>query len=741
MNHLLTTILCSTLAFAPNSMQAKEKEPHHTSNQITIDNIVNGKYNGQRIHGVRPASSGDTYTQMSADRKRIIRRSFKTGKDIETLFDAEQARGPLQLKSIDNYILSPDGRRILLQTNTKPIYRRSFTATYYIYDIPNQSFEPLSDGGPQQVPIFSPDGSMIAFARNNNLFLVKLFFGNAESQITTDGKFNEVLNGIPDWVNEEEFSTNRSFCFTADSRMIAWVRYDESKVPTYPIQMFKGAAPTITANDAYPGDYVYKYPVAGELNSSVSVKSYNIKSHKTLTLNVPLDADGYIPRIYPTNDANKLAVVTLNRHQDQMDIYMVNPRTTLAQLALRETAKCYVKETAYERLTFYPNQFVISSGRNGYQNLYLYSLTGELIRPLTSGKQDVTAFYGYNPKTGECYYQSIDKTPIRRAVYKTNRKGAVTRLSQKEGTNDAIFSSDFRYFMNVYSNATTPYITTLCRADGQPTSTLLSNEKIEKEVAQFGSKKEFFSFTTADNIKLNGWMIKPKDFDPNKKYPVLMFQYSGPGSQQVRDQWAIGFYPGAVYETYLNQHDYIVACVDGRGTGARGDAFEKCTYLQLGKLEAIDQVQTAKYLGSLPYIDAQRIGIWGWSFGGFNTLMSMSEPDHVFKAGIAVAAPTNWKFYDTVYTERYMRTPQENAFYQDNPISRANHLAGHLLLIHGSADDNVHYRNCAEYTEALVQANKQFDMQIYTNRNHSIYGGNTRRHLFNRMTNFIFNNL
>ena len=677
--------------------------------QLTLEDITGGKYNPQYVYGVNPMKDGESYTQLSDDSKRIIRRSFKTGKEIEVLFDADQARGDAKLKAIDGYIMSPDERRILLRTQTKPIYRRSYTAEYYIYDVQNKKYEPLSDGGPQQMPLFSPDGNVIAFVRDNNLFLVKLLFGNAESQVTKDGKFNEVINGLPDWVNEEEFTTARSFDFSSDSQMLAWVRYDESKVPVYSIQEFKGAYPTRQEYDEYPGAYNYKYPVAGAKNSDVTVMTFDIKNRVTRTLKLPLDSDGYVPRIHFTSDPAKLAVVTLNRHQNRMDIYMANPRSTECKLAVREENAKYVPETAYGSLKFY----------------------------------DVSAFYGYDAQNGRFYYASHQESPLRTAVYSIDKSGKERKLSTEVGTNNATFSTSMKYFLNIYSSATQPPVTTLRDAvNGKVISTMVDNKALKDNVTPLLGQKEFFTFKTSEGVELNGWMIKPRNFDASKKYPVIMYQYSGPGSQEVTDSWNMGFYPGGQWERYMANQGFVFVCVDGRGTGSRGADFEKCTYLNLGDKESKDQVEAALYLGSLPYVDKDRIAIWGWSFGGFNTLMSMSEGRKVFRAGVAVAAPSNWKYYDTVYTERYMRTPKENPTgYAVNPIERAANLSGDLLLIHGTADDNVHFRNFTEVSEAYVQQGKMFRQQIYTNRNHSIFGGNTRLHLFKTISDYFVEKL
>ncbi len=720
----------------------KGEVAHAQEGKIKLQDVTNGVYWPKQIDGVNPMNDGESYTQLSPDHKRIVRHSFKTGKEIATVFDVETARGAKKLPCIDGYIMSPDEHRILIQTETKGIYRRSYTAVYYIYDVRNNTLEPLSEGGPQQVPLFSPDGNVIAFARGNNLFLVKLLFGNAEVQVTKDGKFNEVINGLPDWVNEEEFTTNRSFDFSADSKVLAWVRYDESQVPIYSMQEFKGLYPARSEFDAYPGTYDYKYPVAGQKNSEVKVMTFDIKNRVTRTLDVPLDKDGYIPRIKFTSDPTKLAVITLNRHQSQMDVYMANPLSKVCKLVLREKNEKYVRETAYTQMKFYDGHFSLLSERSGFQHLYWYNLGGQLEAQITKGNFEVTDFYGYDARTGSFYYASTQESPLRRAVYKADKQGRVKKLSSSVGTNSAKFSKTMKYYMNVYSSAQQPPVTTLCDNNGKTITTLIDNADLKAKVEKVAGKKEFFQFTTSEGVQLNGWMVKPRDFDASKKYPVVMYQYSGPGSQEVTDSWNLGFYGAGIFESYLTEQGFICACVDGRGTGARGADFEKCTYLQLGLRESQDQVETAIYLGSLPYVDKANIGIWGWSFGGFNTLMSMSEGRPVFKAGVAVAAPSNWKYYDTVYTERYMRTPNENAAgYAINPMERAANLSGSLLLIHGTADDNVHFRNVAEMSEALVQANKQFEMQIYTNRNHSIYGGNTRYHLLTRMCDFFKRNL
>ena len=725
-------VLCATLLFAASAMLAGER--------LDLKAVAGGDFAGEALTRVEPMADGETYAQISKDGKQVVKYSFKTGKQVGVIFDANAVRGA-NIGSIDGYVMSPDGRRMLIQTHTKRIYRRSFTAEYYIYTLGNSSVVPLSDGGPQQTPIFSPDGNQIAFVRDNNIFLVKLLYDNAESQVTKDGKRNEVINGIPDWVNEEEFATNSSMVFTADSKQICWIRYDESAVKEYSMQMFKGSNPSMDEYADYPGFYSYKYPVAGGENSKVAVYSYDIKSRQTRKMQLPLDADGYIPRIKMTSDPTKVAIFTLNRHQDNLSIYMANPLSTVCQLVIQDKVDKYFKEEAMANIKITDRHILMPSDRDGYMHLYLYTLGGQLKRRVTRGNYEVTDVYGYDEATGDVYYAANELGPQDKQVYVAHQNGKTERLTAREGYNSATFSAGYKYFINTWSDINTPVVYTLNNNSGKVLSTLVDNKGLKEKLAAYDlGTRELFSFTTSEGVKLNGWMVKPAGFDASRRYPVIMYQYGGPGNQQVLNSWNIGMCgQGALLEQYMAQQGYIVVCVDGRGTGGRGAEFEKCTYLRLGELEAKDQVETALWLGSQPYVDKNCIGIWGWSYGGWNTLMSMSEGRPVFRAGVAVAPPTSWRYYDTVYSERYMRTPKENPSGYDevNPMARVDKLSGALLICHGLADDNVHFQNTAEYTEALVQADKDFKENIYTNRNHSIYGGNTRNHLFRQIVNFF----
>ena len=707
--------------------------------KLTLPDITSGKFAAKTVNGIYPIEGTDTYARISQDGERVVCCSFKTGKELSVLFDVKNTMG-CKIDGFDDYVLSPDGKRMLIQTKTERIYRRSFKADFYIYNIESRRLDRLSDGDKQQIPTWSPDGQQVAFVRGGNIFLVKLLYDNAEIQVTKDGKFNEVINGLPDWVNEEEFGFNSALTFNADGTMICWLRYDESKVKTYSLEMYKGMKPAKEEYDTYPGFYSYKYPKAGEDNSTVSAWSYDIKSHKINRLQVPLDADGYMPRIKPTNDPMRIVVYTMNRHQDDLCLYAVNPRSTVAQLIIKEHVDKYVREEAMEGVKFVGDKILLPSDRSGYTKLYIYNMNGQLQRTIGDGNYDITSVYGYDPKTGDVYYQAAALGATDRQVYVTHKNGKTVRLTDREGWNTAFFSGDFQYFVNTWSDYNTPYVFTTRTREGKLINTIEDNKAVKQLVSDYGfCKREPFSFTTSEGVVLNGWMVKPKDFDANKKYPVIMHQYSGPGSQQVTNSWSAGSMgQGGAFDSYLAQEGFIVVSVDGRGTGGRGSEFEKCTYLNLGNLESKDQVETALYVGSLPYVDKDRIGIWGWSYGGFNTLMSMSEGRGVFRAGVAIAPPTNWKYYDSVYTERYMRTPKENPDgYATNPIERAPKLHGALLICHGTADDNVHPQNTYEYSEALVQADKDFRELFYTNRNHSIFGGNTRNHLLRQVAQFF----
>lgn len=711
--------------------------------EISLEDVVGGRYRARGYYGASPLPDGVSYATI--DGSCLMRHSYETGEVVDTLLDTRNAKGA-QVEAFSAYCFSPDQRYVLLTTHRQDIYRRSYTAQHYVYDTRTNTLEPLSQNGPQECPLFAPNSRLIGFVRAGNLFVKDLQTGT-ETAITSDGLFNHIINGKPDWVYEEEFEYNRAFDFSADSRHIAWMRTDESRVRTFHFPWYQGTNPQLSDYALYPGSYEYKYPKAGELNSLVSVHCHNLTTGASITVDLPLDSDGYIPRLQFTTNPRKLAIVTLNRRQDRCDLYFADPQTGNCQLAIRETNDRYINVAYYHSLTLALaaakekglDQFTLLSERDGWQHLYLYDLDGKLVRQLTSGEFNVTAYYGADPQQRNFYYASNEGSPLEQYIHKVDRKGKKTLLTPQKGFHTALFSADMSHFVHTFSDLLTPPITSLCDNKGNTLRVVEDNEALKETYARLRIRQpELFTFTTSEGIELNGWMVKPADFSPDSLYPVLMYQYSGPGDQQVHNSWNNGNALGLIWEHRLAQKGYIVACVDGRGTGGRGEAFQKCTYMTMGDLESKDQVETALHLASLPYVDDQRIAIWGWSFGGFNTIMAMTEGRPAFRCGVAVAPVTDWRFYDSAYTERYMRTPQENPTgYDTSPLHRFNQLKGDLLLIHGLADDNVHFQNTAELAEQLTQAGIPFEMHTYTNRNHSIYGGNTRLHLFQRIERFL----
>lgn len=710
---------------------------------LTLEDIQRGVYGAQRPRVMRPYYKGAQYTQLNTGRTTVELRNYSDGALAQTLVDITTLGQP-SLKSLDNYEFSPDGQWLLLQTDTRSIYRRSFTARFFLYNLATQQVAAVAEGKPIQCPIFSKDGSRMAYVSSNNIYTFATAAPQQVKQVTTDGQQNKVINGIPDWVYEEEFGFNCGMTFTSDAQHLCWIRWDESQVEQYTLQLFQGEKPALTDNADYPGEYTYKYPKAGHDNAKVSAWAYNIATAQTQQLNVPMDADGYIPRIVTGSKAANVYYYTMNRHQDNLHIYDVDAKSGSVKEMMHEQIDKYITEDAMSGISFTDRHILVPSDRSGYMQLYLYDHNGKLLRQVTRQPLIVTEVYGYDEATGDTYYQATNGNATERAVYVTHKNGKTDCLTPKKGWNTAAFSADYRYFIHSWSDADTPWQYAVADRKGNTVKVLEDNHALQQKLQPLQlSKKRFFTFTTSEGVELNGVMILPRQMDESKKHPVVMYQYSGPGSQQAVNSWSLGSTGGnALFDHYLTEKGFIVVIVDGRGTGARGADFEKCTYLELGDKEAKDQVETALYLGTLPYVDKDNIGIWGWSYGGFCTLMSMSEGRPVFKAGVAVAAPTNWKYYDSVYTERFMRTPKENANgYAINPITRATQLHGELLLCHGLADDNVHPQNLFEYSERLVQAGKDFRELVYTNRNHSIYGGNTRRHLFKQIVDFFVENL
>ncbi|OCB71040.1 dipeptidyl-peptidase-4 [Flavobacterium glycines] len=701
--------------------------------KISVESIYRGMFRTQDMDELHSLQKSNQYTVLnynqSAQSTQIDLYDFATLQKTATIIDSKDHKG---MPGIDSYVFDSNEKMLLLACNSNQIYRHSFTADYYLYDISKKELTRLFDFQIQE-PTFSPDGTKIAFARENNLYVYDLA-SKITTQITTDGQKNAIINGICDWVYEEEFEFVRAFDWSADSKKIVYIRFDESQVPEFSMTVFN--------KELYPAVNTFKYPKAGEKNSEVSLYIFDVVSKDSKTVNLSNYTDFYIARIKWTNDANVLSAQVLNRHQDNLDLLFIDGNSAAKKVVLNEKDKAYVDVT--DNLTFLKdNSFIWTSEKDGFNHIYYYDKTGQLKNQVTKGNWEVTAFYGLDEKTNTVFYQSTENGSINRGVYKIGLKGNnKVALSNELGTNEATFSPNFDYYIRTFSSATQPTTYTLNEVkSGKEVKVIQNNAALSGRLKEYNlPTKEFFVLKTEKGNELNVWIIKPKDFDASKKYPVFMTQYSGPGSQQVANQWnSLDDY----WCLMLTQQGYIVVCVDGRGTGFKGAAFKKVTQLQLGKYEVEDQIDAAKVIGNYPYVDKSRIGIFGWSYGGFMASNCILKGNDIFKMAIAVAPVTNWRFYDSVYTERYMHTPQENASgYDDNsPINFANRLKGKYLLIHGSADDNVHLQNSMEMMNALIQANKQFDSQIYPDCNHGIYGGMTRIQLFNKMTNFIIENL
>lgn len=705
--------------------------------KITLEDIfVKGTFRAQTVTGLRSMNDGEHYTTLENGTK-IVKHSYKTGEIVEILFDITKIEDA-GITSFSDYEFSQDETKILFTTNIKPIYRRSFTAEYYVWNSVTEEFGPLSQKGAQQVATFSPDGDRVAFVRENNIFIKNLKFGS-ESQVTFDGKKNEIINGIPDWVYEEEFGFNKAIWWSPDNKFLAYIRFDEREVPEFSIPMYAGAAPTLEENKLYPGEETYKYPKAGEKNSVVQALVYEIRSKTSIPVDVGDKTDIYLPRLKWTPDGNDLVVMRLNRFQNELDMLLANPYTGDTRPLITEKNDRYIAESFLDDFTFLENgNFVITSERNGWSHLYLYDRQGFELAQLTDGEFDVTKFYGYDEDQEVYYYQAAAESPLRREVYFISQdKKDQGKLSKLAGTNEVVFSKNYKYYINYYSSSTTPNLITLHEnKKGEQIRILQDNTVLKNTLTYFNiTTKEFFQFITSEGVELNGYMIKPDGFDPSKKYPVLITQYSGPNSQTVTDSWG----RGVGYYDYLAQEGFLIVGVDPRGTGARGEDFRKITYQQLGKYESEDMVEAVKYLGTLDFVDKNNIGIMGGSYGGFMVLLTMQKGGELVKAGVSMAPVTSWRFYDTVYTERFMRTPQQNpeGYDENSPLSHAGDIKGNLLIIHGSADDNVHAQNTFEFTEKMVQEGVQFDMAIYTNRRHGIRGGNTSMHMYTKITHFL----
>jgi dipeptidyl-peptidase-4 len=704
---------------------------------FTLEDVFKkGTFSTKGMRGLRSMQDGNTYLSVETDEKTKVRyvakNNYLDGKQNSILFKETD----LVYKG-DTLPISTDFNntetKVLIPVDEEAIYRRSSKANYFVYDLLSKKITEVSAKGKQLFATFSPDGNSVAFVRDNNLFVKNLINGE-EKQLTSDGKNNEVINGRSDWVYEEEFSFAQAFYWSPDGKKIAFYKFNEKEVPEFSMTMFDGL---------YPTEYKYKYPKPGEKNAIVSIHVYDLASSNTKTVDIGTESDQYIPRIRWTQDANTVCVLRMNRHQNKVEYLLANASTGATNTMMTETDKYYV-DIEKEQLTFLNNgkQFINVSEKDGFNHIYLYDLSGKQIAQITKGAWEVSDIYGIDQKNGLVYYQSSESSPLQRDVYVIGLNGKGKRkISTQAGTNTASFSTTFNYYILANSSAKSPSYVSLHTNKGAVIRVLEDNAKAKAKFAEYQlSPTEFFSLTTSEGVNLNGYMIKPADFDPNKKYPVFMYVYGGPGSQNVADSWS-----GSrnMWFNYLAQKGYIIACVDNRGTGARGAEFKKMTYQNLGHYETIDQIEAAKWLAKQSYVDGSRIGIWGWSYGGYMSSLCITKGADTFKMAIAVAPVTTWRYYDSIYTERYLRTPQENAkgYDENSPINFADKLKGKFLLIHGTADDNVHFQNSVMFSEALIQANKSFEQAYYPNKNHGIFGGNTTIQLYTKMTDFILNNL
>ncbi|OUS03523.1 S9 family peptidase [Flavobacteriales bacterium 33_180_T64] len=699
--------------------------------QITLEEIWDGSFRTERMDALHSMKNGQQYSVLNFENKasQIDIYDYKTLSKVKTLVNSADIS---EINYFTNYTFSNDETKVLLATEVEAIFRRSSLGKFFIYDTKSNKTSLVSEEKIQE-PTFSPDGTKIAYGLNNNLYVKNLNTGSTE-QITFDGEKNKIINGITDWVYEEEFSFVRAFEWNDDSNKIAFIRFDEANVPEFSMDVY--------GQNLYQTQDVFKYPKAGEANSLVSLHIYNLSSKKSGEVKLSKAYnDFYIPRVKWTNDANVLSVQYMNRHQDELDLWMINAESLKGDLVLAETDKAYIDVTF--NLTFLKdNSFIWTSEKDGFNHIYHYDKTGKLINQVTLGDWEVTNYYGYNEKSKRIFYQSTEDGSINRSVYSIGLNGKKKkRLTKSTGTNAASFSADFTYFINSFSSATNPPEFTLNNSKtGDLVKSIKDNDKLAQKLSNYKTSQKEFSTININGNDLNMWMIKPANFDENKTYPLFMYQYSGPGSQQVANRWN-----GAndYWYQHLAQEGYIVVCIDGRGTGFKGAAFKKVTQNELGKYEVEDQIAAAKKLAKLPYIDENNIGIWGWSYGGFMSSNALFKGNDTFSMAIAVAPVTSWRFYDSIYTERYMTTPQENptGYDENSPINHVDKLKGDFLLIHGTGDDNVHVQNTMRMVEALIQADKQFEWMLYPDKNHGIYGGNTRLHLYKKMTNFIHDTL
>lgn len=720
-----TTLLLSSTLYSNLSIAQSSKR------EITLEDIwKKGTFAAASVPGFNVLNDGKRYVKVE-NKGDINIYDLKSNKAQGQLLSAKELINNGDTINMSSFEFSADEQKMLILTDPNPVYRHSTLYFVYIYDTKSKTFSKLDQDQVMHAS-FSPDATKVAYVKENNLYIKDLKNGSTTA-LTNDGKTNKIINGNCDWVYEEEFSFTKAYEWSSKGNFISYYKFDESKVKDFTMFYDEGKD--------YPIQYTYKYPKAGEDNSLVSIHIYDVNEGITKNINIGSVTDQYIPRIKWTNNDEQLSIIRLNRHQNHLELLLADAKTGNAQVVYEEKNQYYIDIT--DNLTFMPDNqsFVISSERDGYNHLYQWNWIKKELKQLTKGSNEIKNVDGIDIKNNKIYYTLIEDV-LNTGFYVLDLKtGKSKRLSAQNGTYSMTPFTGFKYFLERYSTSTQVPVFSLIDNNGKLVRVLEKNNKLKSTLSEFDiNSPEFVNIPNEAGVMLKAYMIKPPHFDANKKYPVLMYQYSGPGSQQVANRFPLDNY---WWHQLLAQKGYIVVVADGTGTGGRGEAFKKQTYLQLGNLESNDQIAVAKYLAKQSYVDAARIGIWGWSYGGFMSTTCLFKAPEVFKAAIAVAPVTSWRLYDNIYTERFMRTPKENPKgYDDNaPLNMVKNLKGKYLLIHGIADDNVHLQNATELSKALVDANKNFDAFYYTNKNHSISGGNARYNLYIKMTKFILDNL